>query len=546
MRCSGGNFFPFSPSNVREHESDVEMSETKPASGPDFAAGVPIVDFRDGETRTGHVGGEAVLVSRRGERFFAVGGACTHYGGPLADGLIDGDRVHCPWHHACFDLLSGEAVAAPAFQALKTFDAEVNADRLFVRRAKSEGPLKRPQQGKDGPRRIVIVGGGAAGFAAADMLRRRGFGGELTMLSADAAGPYDRPNLSKDYLAGTAPESWIPLKDETYYRDAGVALHTKAHVTSIDVVGGAVVTAAGASHPFDALLLATGASPVRLKTPGFDHSNVLVLRTLADASALIAAASTARKVAIIGASFIGLETAAALRTRGLEVEIVAPEAVPLQRVMGTEIGGFIRSMHESRGVRFRLQRAAVRFDGKRLWLNDGGAVEADLVILGVGVRPNIELAREAGLAIDNGVLVDGLLRTSSSRVFAAGDIANYPDAVSGERIRVEHWVAAERQGQAAAVNMLGAQERFAAPPFFWSHHYDASIRYVGHAKQWDGIEIDGSIDNGEFTARFMHQGRLLASASLGRDRDNLEAELLLSQHAQARDAARVAGALHKH
>jgi NADPH-dependent 2,4-dienoyl-CoA reductase/sulfur reductase-like enzyme/nitrite reductase/ring-hydroxylating ferredoxin subunit len=521
------------------------MSEPKPAVGPDFALGTLVADFRDGETRAGHVSGEAVLVSRRGERFFAISGSCTHYGAALADGLIDGDRVHCPWHHACFDLFSGEATAAPAFQALKVFDVEVEADRLFVRRARSQEPT-RTQLRKGGPRRIVIVGGGAAGFAAADMLRRRGFGGELTMLSADTAGPYDRPNLSKDYLAGTAPEDWIPLKDEAFYRNAGIALHTKSHVTSIDVAGGAAVTAAGARHPFDALLLATGAAPVKLNTPGFDQSNVFVLRTLADARALIAAASAARKAAIVGASFIGLETAAALRTRGLEVEVVGREAVPLQRVMGDKIGAFIRSMHESRGVRFHLQRTVTRFDGKRLWLNDGGSVEADLVILGVGVQPNIELAREAGLAVDDGVLVDSALRTSNPRIFAAGDIASYPDAVSGERIRVEHWVVAERQGQTVAENMFGAQERFTAPPFFWSHHYAASIRYVGHAKRWDAIEIDGSIDNGEFTARFMHEGRLLASASLGRDRDNLEAELLLSQRAQARYAAPLAGAPHSH
>jgi NADPH-dependent 2,4-dienoyl-CoA reductase/sulfur reductase-like enzyme/nitrite reductase/ring-hydroxylating ferredoxin subunit len=517
------------------------MSEQEPASGPDFGAGILISEIGDGGTIAGHAGGEAVLLTRRGEHYFAVSGACTHYGAALAGGLIEGDQVHCPWHHACFNLLSGEAVAAPAFQALKAFDVEVEADRLFVRRARSHQPPKAPRPRKDDPRRIVIVGGGAAGFAAADMLRRRGFGGDLTMLSGDAAGPYDRPNLSKDYLAGTAPEEWIPLKDEAFYRDAGIALHTETHVTSIDVNGGAAVTAAGANHPFDVLLLATGASPVRLNTPGFDKSNVFVLRTLADARAIIAAASGVRKAAVVGASFIGLETAAALRTRGLEVDVVAPERVPLQRVMGDEIGGFIQSMHESRGVRFHLQRTAERFDGKRLWLSDGGSVEADLVILGVGVRPNIELAREAGLAIDNGVLVDGLLRTSSPRIFAAGDIASYPDAVTGERIRVEHWVAAERQGQAAAVNMLGAQERFTAPPFFWSHHYDSAIRYVGHAKKWDAIEIDGSIDNGEFTARFMHEGRLLATASLGRDRDNLEAELMLTQHAQARGAEPLAG-----
>jgi apoptosis-inducing factor 3 len=280
-------------------------------------------------------------------------------------------------------------------------------------------------------------------------------------------------------------------------------------------------------------LLATGASPIRLDAPGFDRSNVFVLRTLGDARAIIAAASRARRVAIVGASFIGLEAAASLKARGLDVEIVAPERVPLERIMGEAIGRFVQKLHEAKGVKFHLERTAIRFDGARLWLSDGGGIDADMVILGVGVRPNTELARGADLAVENGVLVDEFLCTSDPRIFAAGDIANYPDALTGERVRVEHWVAAQRQGQTAALNMLGAREQFTAPPFFWSHHYEHSIRYVGHAKTWDRIEIEGAVERADFSARFIGDGRLLAAASLGRDRDNLQAEQILARPALA-------------
>lgn len=508
------------------------MSEHKVAEGPDFGLGIPLADIAEGATLPGRVGDKPVLLSRRDGAFFAVGGACTHYGGPLKDGLIDGDHVRCPWHHACFSLRTGEAVAAPAFDALPCWNTEASGDRVFVREPKAAPSPAR--QIRADVRRIVIVGGGAAGFAAADMLRRRGFSGELTMLSADAAPPCDRPNLSKDYLAGTAPEEWIPLKDDAFYRDRTIDLRLGVTVRALDPRERTVATVSGETFPYDALLLATGATPIRLPAPGFDRNNVHVLRSVADARAIIAAATHAHTAAIVGASFIGLETAASLRARGLEVHVVAPDAVPLQRVLGAEIGGFVRGVHEERGVRFHLGRTAESFDGQRLKLSDGHTLEADFVVLGVGVRANVDLASQAGLAIDGGVLVDRYLRTNAEAIFAAGDIARYPDPRGEDRIRIEHWVAAERQGQAAALNMLGEHERFRATPFFWSNHYDRAIRYVGHATQWDVIEIDGAVAAGDFTARFMRSGRVLAAASLGRDRESLEIHATMDREADSR------------
>ena len=509
------------------------MGEQQQAEGPDFALGVAIADIAEGATLPGRVGDEPVLVSRRGGEFFAVGGACTHYGGPLGEGLVTGDQVRCPWHHACFSLRTGEALAAPAFAPLARWRVAVEDDKIFLREKLAEATAPAPAQSNAHPKRIVIIGGGAAGFAAAEMLRRRGFAGELTMLSADADAPYDRPNLSKDYLAGTAPEDWIPLKDEAFYRDHRIDLRLGAEAVALDVRARKIKLRTGPALSYDALLLATGAAPIRPQAPGFDRANVHVLRSLADSRAIIAAAAGAQRVAIVGAGFIGLETAASLRARGLETHVIAPEETPLQRQLGPELGRFVRAMHEAHGVRFHLGRTAERFDGRRLRLSDGADIEADFVIIGVGVRPNAELAAKAGLKVDAGIVVDAQLRTSAPGVFAAGDVARYPDARLGQAIRIEHWVAAMRQGQDAALNMLGETTPHFDAPFFWSHHYESSIRYVGHAAAWDRIDIDGSIDAGDFTVRYSSGAKLLAAASLSRDSDSLAIHEQLNKEAQA-------------
>lgn len=489
-------------------------------SGPEFSAGLPLADVPLTGALSGQVGGEPVLLMRRADGLFAVSGACTHYGGPLGAGLVVGDTVRCPWHHACFDLRSGQALAAPAFDALDRWTVEREGDRVYVRERMTTVP-SRVTTAPAHPARIVIIGGGAAGFAAAEMLRRRGFAGSLTLLSADAAPPCDRPNLSKDYLAGTAPEAWIPLKPDAFYVDHAIDLRLGVEVGQLDVAGRAVFSTAGERFGYDALLLATGAEPVRLKGKGFDGPNVHLLRSLADARGLIAALDGVRAVAVIGASFIGLEVAASLRGRGLPVTVIGPETVPLERVMGPEIGGFLRGLHEVNGVRFHLGQTAEAYDGKAVILADGQRIDADLVVLGVGVRPRVQLARDAGLAVDGGVIVDRALRTSASGIWAAGDIARYPDPVSGDLIRVEHWVAAQRQGQVAALSMLGKPAELIEPPFFWTQQYSQAIRYVGHADHWDALRIDGSIAEGDATVRFELTGVLVAAATLGRDAESL-------------------------
>jgi NADPH-dependent 2,4-dienoyl-CoA reductase/sulfur reductase-like enzyme/nitrite reductase/ring-hydroxylating ferredoxin subunit len=498
-------------------------------SGPDLSQGVALADFT-GATLLGHVGDEEVLLVRAGSEIFAIDAHCSHYHGPLAEGLVDGESIHCPWHHACFDLRTGEAAHAPAFNALAVWQVEQQGDRIFVRQ-KREQPKPRVKGVVDAPGRIVIVGGGAAGFAAAEMLRRQNFSGSIVMLSQETAPPVDRPNLSKDYLAGSAPEDWLPLRPGDFYTEAAIDLRLKMEVTSIDTGGRHVVLADGKAVPYDRLLLATGAEPVRLPIPGADQPHVHVLRSLDDCRAIIASADGARRAVVIGASFIGLEVAASLRARDIEVHVVGLEQRPMERVLGPEMGDFVRALHEEHGVVFHLGDTVTAIDGKRASLKSGGVLEADVVVVGVGVRPRLALAETAGLAIDRGVAVNACLETSAPGIYAAGDIARWPDPHSRENIRVEHWVVAERQGQTAARNMLGQREIFDAVPFFWSQHYDVPINYVGHAEKWDEIAVDGDIAGRDCLLRYKSGGRVLAVASIYRDTASLEAEVAMERAA---------------
>ncbi|CAA2142009.1 Rhodocoxin reductase [Hyphomicrobium sp. ghe19] len=398
---------------------------------------------------------------------------------------------------------------------------------LFVRE-KLKVDRKHARSGTE-LRSVVIIGGGAAGNAAAEMLRRYGYDGSITMLSSDDALPYDRPNLSKDFLAGTAPADWIPLRSADFYEKKRIDVRLGARVASIDATARVVTLEDGGRVEFDALLLATGASPVRLDIPGANLAKLRYLRTFDDSVALIDKAMTAKRVAVIGASFIGLETAAALRERGLEVHVIGPQSRPLERVLGPELGDMIRAIHEEHGVKFHLGTSAAAIDERGVTLKSGEAIEADLVVAGIGVHPEVALASQAGLRADNGIIVDEYLRTTADGIFAAGDIARWPDPHTGASIRVEHWVVAERQGQTAARNILGHNERFDAVPFFWSQHYHVAIRYVGHAERWDKIEIDGDPAARDCKVSYFQAGRKIAVATVSRDLANLQAELELER-----------------
>ncbi|AQQ23533.1 FAD-dependent oxidoreductase [Burkholderia cenocepacia] len=504
------------------------MTGSDASSRPDLTQGVALDDLADGAMIEGHVGDAAVLLVRRGDELFAVGAQCPHYGGPLAEGLLVGDTIRCPWHHAAFCLRTGAMERAPALDGLPCWRVERRDGRAVVVDAR---PAAVPPALKATglPASVVIVGGGAAAIAAAVTLRQEGYPHAITLLSADADPPYDRPNLSKDYLAGTAQADWLPLRAPSFYAEQRIDVRCNTRVTRIDPAQRSVELADGGRVDYGALLLATGAEPNKLNVPGADLPHVCTLRSRADCDALIGKLKTARRCVVVGASFIGLEAAAALRTRGLDVHVVAPDPHPMGRVLGDALGDTIKALHEAHGVVFHLGATPARIGPDSVTLSSGDVLPADVVLVGIGVHPNVELAQDAGLAVERGVTVDRFLQTSAAGIYAAGDIARWPDPLTGERIRVEHWVVAERQGIVAARNLLGQQRPFDAVPFFWSQHYELTLRYVGHAEQWDRVEIDGDLGAHDCSIAYWRGNTRLAVVTIARDLDNLKAEAALER-----------------
>lgn len=509
------------------------------AHGPlDLAAGVPAGSVVDGVPLLGSVAGDSVVLVRRDSEITAIGATCTHWGGPLAEGLVVDDTIRCPWHHACFSLRTGEALCAPALNPVPAYEVVQRDGLVFVtaKRAKPGTVRQRVRQGS-GPSSIGIIGAGGAGNSAAEELRHLGFEGSITLIDPDEDAPYDRPNLSKDYLAGTAPEEWIPLHPRTYYRDLDVELLLNRRVTGLDARRKRIVLDDGTAREFGAVVLATGAQPVRLGISDDNGPRIYYLRTLEDSRRIIRAAAGAQRAVVLGASFIGLEVTAALRARNIDVHVVAPGRRPLEGILGREFGDFIRMLHEDHGVVFHLGRTASGLRPAAVVLDSGEQVAADFVVAGVGVRPVTALAEDAGLAVDNGIVVNSDLETHAPGVFAIGDAARWPHPRSRELVRIEHWVVAERQGQAVARTIIGERAPFADVPFFWTHPYDVAISYVGHAERWDAIEIDGSFERRDCTVRYSIGGQVAAVATVFRNRTSLEAERAMEQELRLGRAA---------
>jgi len=494
--------------------------------GPDFKSGVDIESVLEDSPLLGHVDGEPVILVRQGKNLFAIGATCTHYSGPLAEGLVVGDTIRCPWHHARFSLRTGEAEGAPALNPVACFLVQQENGKVTVDRKRDVTfQVACPRN----PDRVVIIGAGAAGASCADMLRTKGYRGSITLVGDEEPGPVDRPNLSKDFLAGKAPEDWIPLRTRDYYESIQVELVTTDAAVRIDPVAHTATLRGGRQLPYGALLLATGAEPQSISIQGAGLPHVHRLRTLADSRAIIANAQRAKRCIVIGSSFIGLEVAASLRDRGLEVAVVGKESLPLEKVLGREFGQFIKDLHEQHDVRFFLDSAPQAIKADCVELNNGRTIKAEMVVLGVGVLPRTALAEEAGLTVHNGIVVDDHLRTSVPDIYAAGDIARYPDPISGESARIEHWVLAERQGQAVARAMLGIGNSFRDVPFFWSQHYDVQISYAGHASSWNDCEIRGDFPGRNLCAIYRRNNRVVALATIGRDRMSLAAEAAWEQ-----------------
>ncbi|HEY6724783.1 MAG TPA: FAD-dependent oxidoreductase [Polyangiaceae bacterium] len=490
------------------------MGNAPELTGPDLTLGVAASDIPNEGSLLGHAHGKPVVVARSNGELFAVGGVCTHYSGPLGEGIVADGTIRCPWHHACFSLKNGEP-SAPAFEPIPCYRIVRNGDRISVGEA-----LERPEPAPSAaPARVVIVGAGPAGAMAAEALRRFGHRGSIVLLGAEATPPVDRTNLSKDYLAGAAPEEWMLLRSEDYYREHQIDFRVGQTVAAIDAQGRSVRLEGGEAVAFDALVLATGAEPVRLPVPG--GAELQTLRTLDDSRAIIAKAQAGQKAVVIGSSFIGLEVAASLRARDVDVRVIGREQAPLAHVLGNELSQLVLSVHEAHGVRFHLGRTVTGAEPGQVTLDDGTTLDADFIVAGVGVRPRTELAERAGLTIDRGIVVDELL-CAAPGIYAVGDVARYPDRRSGENVRIEHWVVAQRQGEAVARTLIGQPTPFRSVPFFWSAHFDLTINYVGHAPSWDKVELDGTLASRDAAVHYFRKGKLLAVATVGRDRYALE------------------------
>ncbi|HEX2639520.1 MAG TPA: FAD-dependent oxidoreductase [Pyrinomonadaceae bacterium] len=491
-------------------------------------------DINDGEMKEVKVGETPVLLARVDGKCYALAAHCTHYGAPLAEGALVGDRIICPWHHACFHAATGDMLEPPALDSLPSFPVRIEGDDIRVELPADASDRRTPMMAvpddNTDPRTFVIVGAGAAGYTAAQTLREDGFAGRIVMITREDRTPYDRPNLSKDYLQGHAEPAWMPLRPDEFYEKNGIEIQRSKTVESIDAKTRTIAFDGGETLRCDSLLIATGGTPRTLDLPGSDLKNIFVLRSFDGADEIIAAAESAQNVAVIGASFIGMEAAASLRQRGTSVTVIAPDRVPFEKVFGHEIGAMFRRVHESHSVAFRLGESVKGFTGNGkvvgVQLASGETIAADLVVVGIGVRPATDFITGVELHKDGGVIADKNLRIGPE-IYAAGDIVHFPDARTGETTRIEHWRTAEQQGRIAAHNMAGKLTDYAAVPFFWTTQFDATLNYVGHAKDWEEIIVDGDVAKKEFVAYYVKDGRIAAVAGMNRDRELAELQELM-------------------
>ncbi len=464
------------------------------------------------------VDGEKILLLRDGDAVRAVGATCPHAGGPLVQGVRNGGRIVCPWHKAAFCIRTGAVQDPPALDALPRYDVRVDAGRIFL--AKPAPAPAAPLMAPDG-RCFVIVGAGGAGAVAAQTLREEGFTGRVVMLDPANRVPYDRTVLSKYALSGQKGAEKSPLQSQSFYREHRIERRT-AEVSRIDAQARRITCADGTAVDYDAALLATGAVPVLPSFPGAGLGHVHTLRSRADADAILAQAERSTRAVVLGASFIGMEVAASLRERGLDVTVVGKEAAPFAKQLGEEVGRAFVGLHEGHGVAFRLGRGVASLEGdgqvSGVVLEGGERIAADLVVAGFGVKPATSYAEGLNQSDDGGLLVDATLRAAPG-LYAAGDIARFPHRGDGEPIRVEHWRVAEQHGRVAALNMLGRETRYDAVPFFWTIQYMKRLDYVGHAQAWDSTVLHGDLGKPEFLAYYVKDGRVAAAAGLGRDQD---------------------------
>jgi NADPH-dependent 2,4-dienoyl-CoA reductase/sulfur reductase-like enzyme/nitrite reductase/ring-hydroxylating ferredoxin subunit len=483
-----------------------------------------IDDLQDGDMKEVEVEGLKILLTRLDGTFFAIGGECAHYGGPLAEGVLSGMHVTCPWHQARFHIKTGELASPPALDSMARFETRVEKDKVIVvlpdKPAGTVTPAMVKRDAQADPRLFVILGGGAAGNAAAQKLRQVAYRGRILLISQESRVPYDRTTLSKGYLSGDLEAAALPLRAEAFYQEADIELMLGKRVSQVNTATKTIIFGYGDSLAYDALLVATGGQPRELEIPGAKLDNVFTLRTPEDANRIMKAATQAPEVVVMGTSFIGMETAASLRKRGVAVTVIGPDAVPFEKTLGPEVGGMLRQVHEEKGVSFRLGRKVTRLQGegqvREVVLDNGERLPAGLVLVGIGVRPATDFLQGVPVNPDGSVTVDKYLSLAEG-LYAAGDIARFPDWRTGELIRIEHWQLAELHGFTAALNMSGQQEEFRGVPFFWTEHFDTYLYYVGHVHAWDEIIWHGKVQDRNFVAFYVQNGRIMAAAGCGYD-----------------------------
>ena len=491
-------------------------------------------DLKNGEMRAISVHGKEILLCRIKDEYFALSAHCTHYGAPLAEGVLSGDRIICPWHHACFNIKTGNMLEPPAQDSLQKFDVKIKVDDIFVlmpepfEENRIPGMVKADIQNDE--RVFAIIGGGSSGNAAAQTLRQDGFKGKIILITQENRIPYDRPNLSKEYLSGEAKKAWMPLRSKEFYKEYGIEILFDKKVKELNVIEKEIKFSDGASIKFDKVLIASGGKAKKLNLPGEDLKNIFTLRSFDDADRIIEASKTARNAIVIGASFIGLETAFSLTKRKIPVTVISQELIPFERVFGREIGKLFKKLHEENGVVFRLSRTLKAFEGKEkieaVALENGGKIETDLVVLGVGVEPSTEFIKGLKLLPDGSVMVNQYFQAAKD-VYAAGDIVTIKDWRTGEDVRIEHWRAAQQQGQIAAHNMAGKGTSNNSVPFFWTSQLGLNLRYVGNAKDWQEIVIHGEIMAKDFIAFYIKYDQVYAAAGCNRDKEVAAIEELM-------------------
>ncbi|MFA5183449.1 MAG: FAD-dependent oxidoreductase, partial [Syntrophales bacterium] len=485
-----------------------------------------INDLQDGEMKEVLVGETKVLLTRIKGKFHAIGGICTHYGGHLAEGALCGERVYCPWHQSAFNVISGDLEEVPGLDAVPRFEVRVEGENVIVQVAEGASDRRTMPMAKLDPqkdkRTFVILGAGGAAIAAAETLRQDGFQGQIVMISKDSSLPYDRPEVSKGYLKGDSPKEGMLWRSSDFYQEHDIRVLLSREVTEVDANARTAKFRDGSSLKYDTLLLATGGIARHLRVRGERLANIFTLRSMDDADRIVAAAANSVHTVCVGGSFIAMEVAQSLVKRGVNVTVVAASSLPFKYTLGPEIGQMWQQIHEEHGVSFRMGARVARFDGeifvRTVVLDDGTQLEADMVVVGIGSEPATNFLKGVHLNVGGTITVDQYMRVMEG-LFAAGDIARFPDWRTGELIRIEHWRLAMQLGRIAAHNMAGKKVAYTGVPFFWTDQFDNMMQYVGYVSGWDEIIYQGSPADRNFMAFYVKHNQVLAAAGMQHEKE---------------------------